>query len=145
LTSETIKSFNNESDIPKVQTDQTTISNNMRFDTNEDFEGWGPTVTAEGRLPIGCRPLALVGNLRGSLLFGDQKFSNTAQMTRGEKRDVMMQVIESQVGLEYRRCFLGGIISARALLEGQYWALGEAGYSGDLGFFGGTFGIQYAR
>ena len=75
----------------------------------------------------------------------------------------MVAVAEMQFGLEWSRCTRYGVLSAYGLLEGQYWAGASGnlaldaltfpiggivrGYSTteDLGFFGGTFGIQLAH
>ena len=90
------------------------------------FEGVGPTAAVNVRRPIRCGDWALIGNSRGSLLFGDQ--SETSIDNDGSldlyfvRQDVPLGVIESQIGLEYSRILdNGGKLSARALMEGQLW------------------------
>lgn len=150
------------------------VENTLSFDDGDDydefrtqFDGWGPTMAMENRIPIGCSNLSVVGNLRGSLLFGDTHYTvlddDPDPFTLTDGRDDLVAVAEMQVGLEWSRCTSYGVFSAYALLEGQYWAgaignlaldellfpLGGLvrGFSTDqdLGFVGGTFGVQLAR
>jgi hypothetical protein len=141
------------------------------------FDGWGPTMAIEHRVPLGQGGLAVVGNLRGSLLFGDMGYSLFDEVLLAEGRADMTAVAEMQVGLEWQRCTRFGVLSVFALLEGQWWAAATSnlvadalplvllegtnldmeealllamlsqGYSTseDLGFIGGTIGIQLAR
>jgi len=134
---------------------------------HNDFEGWGPTLAMEGRRPIGCSGLALVGNVRSSLLFGESK---TAEVNDGDVdnplanadldvyEDDMSLGLESQIGVEYSRCLGNGVFKVRALLEGQYWGAvsqvevadnpgddNEEDQQNGVGFVGATFGVEYSR
>jgi len=131
-----------------------------------DFEGFGPTFALEARRPISCSNFALIGNLRNSLLFGNnnsvdidadvgnQGFNNVVLDT-GERKDTAVYVVESQVGAEYTRCLGSGVLSIRAVMEGQFWgksiAQNDPGSTSsdnldeDLGFFGATFGVEYSH
>jgi hypothetical protein len=136
-----------------------------------DFEGFGPTFAVDTRIPVRQSGLALIGTLRGSLLFGSGKIAEgrvvggtgTIQLNRlWEDDDTLAYVLESTAGIEYRCCVMGGTLAVRALMEGQVWAraaYGDTGDNGhpfgqgpfnssiddDLGFFGATFGVEYAR
>ena len=137
-------------------------------DFNLDFEGIGPTFALEGRHRIGATNLSVVGNLRTSLLFGQQQYFASQDISGlvtssltvdGEFQDKILPVIESQVGVEWRVPFGCGQFSARAMLEGQWWSSGSGGSDiftpaainaqliplndQDLAFFGGSFGIGY--
>lgn len=111
------------------------------------FDGWGPTIAMENRIPLGCSNLAVVGNLRGALLFGDTHYTAWGdfdffedevaeagngygnEQTVSEGRDDVVAVAELQVGLEWQRYTRFGVLSAYGLFEGQYWA----GATGNLG------------
>lgn len=117
------------------------------------FHGTGPTVATEARIPIRCGRLALIGNLRGSLLFGETAFDNDEDVTLDD--DTLNGVLESQIGLEYARTMSnGGTCALRALMEGQLWmgagedpssALSTTSVDEDLGFYGATVSFIYTH
>lgn len=146
------------------------------FKLRTQFDGWGPTLAMQNRIPLGCSNFSVVGNLRGSLLFGNTHYTvwgqpggrfavgeNGGEETVTDGRQDVVAVGELQVGLQWARSTNYGIVSAYALLEGQYWAgatsnllldavtwpatayLRGVGTSESLGFVGGTVGIQIAR
>ncbi len=131
------------------------------------FEGVGPTIFGEARHQLGGSHFAVIGNLRGSLLFGQ---SNAISIREEEipstlinkGKDDVVPVIESQFGVEYARCLGHGRLALRALMEGQWWGVSTPGASfsrelqgvpglnidqfntgRDLGFFGVTAGVTY--
>jgi hypothetical protein len=136
-----------------------------------DFEGFGPTFALGIRVPVRRSGFALTGTLRGSVLFGSGKIAEgrvvggtglTEFNVVSEDDDTLAYVLESTAGVEYRRCVMGGTLAIRALMEGQVWAqaaYGDTGDNGhpfgqgpfissiddDLGFFGATFGVEYAK
>ena len=99
--------------------------------SDHNFNGAGPTLALDARAPIGCGGLALYGNARGSILFGDSKhraLSNsnvgTEVQVRGlddSERDTgcVLGVAELEVGVQYTRCM------GRAQLTGQFGLLGQ--------------------
>jgi hypothetical protein len=148
------------------------VENVLEFSIEEEnaklrnqFDGWGPTIAMENRIPLGCSNVSVVGNLRGSLLFGDTHVTVAGddsgetidEATFIDGRQDVVAVAELQVGLQWSRCTNYGVFSAYALLEGQYWAGAASDFApgveefsvtatdSDLGFVGGTFGIQLAR
>jgi hypothetical protein len=120
-----------------------------------DFEGIGPTVAIEAQRPLGASRWAIVGNARGSAVFGTDRILNvsagTVNIDRLDKDDLIF-VLESQVGVQYRRP-LGnhGVLLFRALMEGQVWGLGArdpadmnaTSVDETFGFFGGTASFIY--
>jgi hypothetical protein len=120
------------------------------------FEGWGPTLALEFRRPLGCGPFAFVGNARGSLLYGNARHvvvEDTDEFI-DKHNDTIAHILESQVGVEYRRCLGNGTLSARAVMEGQMWVNGvdvpliggdAVRVDNNAGLFGATFGVEYAR
>ena len=130
---------------------------------NTGFEGVGPTAAVNVRRPIRCGDWALIGNSRGSLLFGDRNmtllYDDEYEQTNGAPesyeliehyviQDIPLGVIESQMGLEYSRILdNGGKLSFRALMEGQLWWEQEAAEEelSNIGFFGATLGLQYEQ
>jgi hypothetical protein len=101
-----------------------------------DFEGAGPTIGIETRIPLGCSErLAFVSNARGSLVFGD-----TSKLFQGANPGLafadafdeefdMIYILEMQLGLEYSRETRYGRAFVRGMFEGQYW--GNAGFDQD--------------
>lgn len=124
------------------------------------FEGWGPTMAAEFRRPVACGPFSLIGNARGSLLFGNARHVGFGGAGEGRfvdadtHQDTFAQILESQIGVEYRRGIFNGTLAVRALLEGQIWMnavdvqIGNFGanrFDNNAGLFGATFGVEYWR
>ncbi|MCL4204120.1 MAG: hypothetical protein KJ000_16680 [Pirellulaceae bacterium] len=104
------------------------------------FEGVGPTVFAEARHQLRhFKHLSVVGNLRGSVLFGKSNFSSIDTLFQeeliNEGKDDLVPILESQIGIEYARNVGHGRLAARALMEGQWWGIATPGasFSRDLG------------
>jgi hypothetical protein len=75
------------------------------------FNGWGPTVFLEARRPIGCRGLALYGDARVGVLFGN-RHENCVQAnsidlepfittTRSSDSDQVIELAEIELGVEW--------------------------------------------
>ncbi len=120
------------------------------LDHDHDFEGVGPTVSAEWLHPFGDSGLSVYGNGRGSVVFGarDQTASGFAMagpMVRQDREDQYAQVGigEVGVGLQYSE----GWFSMRAGYEGQLWTnVGSAStLAGDMGLHGfmGSIGFDF--
>ncbi len=130
------------------------------IDAFSDFDGFGPTLFAEMRRPVGCNGFAYVGNMRASLLFGEDKldalYTTSADVDRLVQinRDNVVGVLEAQLGGEYSSDIgCGTRVFARALAEGQLWTDAtrqidldtNSIVSSDIGLVGLTFGIGLAR
>jgi hypothetical protein len=111
-------------------------ANGFALAAETDFEGAGPTIGIESRIPLGCSErLAFVSNARGSLVFGD-----TSKLFQGANPGLafadafdeefdMIYILEMQLGLEYSRETRYGRAFVRGMFEGQYW--GNAGFDQD--------------
>ncbi len=125
-----------------------------------DFDGFGPTLFAEMRRPVGCNGFAFVGNMRASLLFGEDKFAAAFDDTVGgvllvaTAQDNVVGVLEAQLGGEYSSDIgCGTRVFARGMAEGQLWTdatrqiniAANSIESSDIGLVGLTFGIGLAR
>jgi hypothetical protein len=134
------------------------------IDAYSDFDGFGPTLFADMRRPIGCNGFALVGNVRASLLFGEDKVNAYTEFPAGDDlliiqdvhiaRDNSVAVLEAQMGGEYSSDIgCGTRVFARGVAEGQIWTdatrqidMGTASIeSSDIGLVGLTFGVGLAR
>jgi len=108
------------------------------------FEGVGPTISAEGYHRLGNSNFSVVGNLRGSLLFGNSRLNaeirnfardddqwqlDTEQQYANQGKDDLVPVIEAQFGAEYGRQVGRGRLAIRALMEGQWWGIATPGAS----------------
>jgi hypothetical protein len=140
------------------------------YEGRATFEGIGPTISAEALHRIGHSNFSFVGNLRGSLLFGQSSFyakqtltsfgssSESTFVNQGD--DDVVPVIEAQIGAEYARRVGHGRLALRAMMEGQWWGIATPGASfsrdltvptetdffntgRDLGFFGVTAAVIY--
>lgn len=117
------------------------------------FEGAGPTLFLEyGHSLFGGNLSAFV-NSRGSLLFGQRSgvvledFFVVGDVV--PYYDMMMPVVESQLGLDWKTSCLGVDLSMKVALEAQTWFRGGAASGGDdeglpadqidLGLFGLSF------
>ncbi|MCH5373659.1 MAG: Lpg1974 family pore-forming outer membrane protein, partial [Planctomycetes bacterium] len=145
-----------------------TVLSTNSFVGRTTFEGVGPTVSTEACHRLGGTPFNFLGNIRGSLLFGQSNSYNEEiggvpgkKINHGDA-DVV-PVIEVQMGAEYVKMIGNGRLSLRALMEGQWWGVATpgAGFARDLenapisggvdlfttgrdiGFFGVTAGIIY--
>jgi hypothetical protein len=133
------------------------------------FEGVGPTISAEAWHQLGHSHFAIVGNIRGGMLFGKSNIESVTSVgdelirSGTDGKDDVVPVLESQIGLEYSKCFsLRKRLAFRTMMEGQWWgvstpgasfpvelgsALGVGGdvfnTSRDLGFFGVTAALIY--
>jgi hypothetical protein len=109
------------------------------------FEGLGPTLGAEVRRPIGSRGWALVGNVRGSLLFDDRP-SIRGDFDGEPIDDVSATVWQTQLGVEWSRCIFGSShLVVRALYEAQAWRTGVAFEDAHATFGGPTFTVGIVR
>jgi hypothetical protein len=137
------------------------------------FEGVGPTISAEAYHRLGNSNFSVVGNLRGSLLFGNSNFRadlttsqsgipSVERLLANQGKDDLVPIIEAQFGAEYARQVGRGRLAIRALMEGQWWGVSTPGASfsrdlsgvgtvsvdqfntgRDLGFFGVTTAVIY--
>ena len=115
---------------------------------NSEFDGAGPTLSIEAKRPIGCNGFALLGNARGSYLFGSRTrieatdvIGNTNASSRHfESRHTdTLSIGEIQLGIEWSRCLGNGShLAIQGLWEGQLWtgAGGPWGSQDDLGLMG---------
>jgi hypothetical protein len=140
------------------------------FEGRARFEGVGPTISAEAMHRLGQSNFSFVGNLRGSLLFGQSSFFARQTVTNFGVSDVrefanngdddVIPIIEAQIGAEYARQIGHGRLALRALMEGQWWGIATPGASfsrdltvpsetdffntgRDVGFFGVTAAVIY--
>jgi hypothetical protein len=138
------------------------IAYNVTLNQTGSFFGIGPTLFAEFHRPIGESGLALVANLRGSLLFGTD--TNAITVTNNAvvppttmpylaKQDQAVGIAEIQMGLEWTRSLSQGrSLFVQALWEGQIWdGMQNSAYyyygSGqtNLGLDGFSFSIGFSR
>ena len=108
------------------------------------FEGFGPTIALEAERKIGCRGLRLIGNFRGSMLFGDDDFFGTTV------DDELMGVLDNQLGIGWNRRLGRSVVDVRAVWESQFWlnnALSDTvfGFGSNLGFTGPTVAVELRR
>ncbi|NOZ39281.1 MAG: hypothetical protein GXP24_03540 [Planctomycetes bacterium] len=104
------------------------------------FEGGGPTAALEATRAFGDRGLYLIGNVRGSLLFGDLVYE--ANKWAGETT----VVFENQFGVGMTRNLGRATLNLRTVWETQVWlndTLSDSHYLGsNLGFGGPTSSIE---
>ena len=108
------------------------------------FEGVGPTASLESIREFGDRGMYLIGNIRGSLLFGD--FHTPAM---GKFEDDTTVVLENQLGMGMTRELGRATLNLRSVWETQVWTnhsfagLFPAGLGvSDLGFSGPTSSLE---
>jgi hypothetical protein len=134
---------------------------NETLNETGSFFGVGPTLFAEFHRPIGDGGLALVANLRGSLLFGAETnaLTDTNNLTVPPtttpylaKQDQAVGIAEIQMGLEWSKSLSQGRrVFVQALWEGQIWdgMQNSAYYYGagqtNLGLDGFSFNIGLSR
>jgi hypothetical protein len=137
--------------------------------SGHNYNGAGPTFAVEARRPLGDFGLAVYGSARGSVLFGrSRQEANVATLLVGEYvvaggpnvpfsgghfdrqregRDLVMPVVELEVGAEWGADWAGGRLFARTGVVHQTWfGAGDASSDrGQLGFFGLTVsaGLSY--
>lgn len=109
------------------------------------FEGVGPTVALEATRGIGSRGLYLIGNFRGSMLYG-----NIGGPAAGFQaaHDETALVFENQLGVGWSRDYGRGVLNVRGVWESQYWSnhsLGDDvfGFSSALAFAGPTASVEF--
>lgn len=131
--------------------------------SDNDFHGFGPTVSISRSRPLGQSGLTFDLGGRGSLLFGDADTSYTRFTPPGEpdqiRQDNKLTIIpagEVQVGLGYNFAWGCRKVSIGGGFEGQFWLNGGTpiiasqdsntdsdrftnAFSEDLGFLGGYF------
>lgn len=115
-----------------------------RFETT--FDGVGPTASMQIRRPFASENWALVGAVRGSLLFGDSAYEYSALITDeivfpisgGEIPQDLAPVLESQVGLERNWWGERTRIAFRASLEAQWWGSSVASIGRDPYYYDET-------
>ncbi len=106
------------------------------------FDGLGPTIAFEGRVPAGWGFSGLA-NTRFSTLIGAQRerIFTENQVSLSRKVDEVVSVLELQAGLEWAAPIEGGRLFAQTTAEGSIW-LGGNNQQSDLGNFG-FFGIGF--
>ncbi|MCL4201568.1 MAG: hypothetical protein KJ000_03685 [Pirellulaceae bacterium] len=111
------------------------------------FEGLGPTLGAEVRRPVGNRGWALVGNVRGSILFDDRLSIREEGEGPAPINDVSATVWQTQLGVEWSRCIFGSShLVVRALYEAQAWNMGVDFFEdANVNFGGPTFTVGIVR
>jgi hypothetical protein len=131
---------------------------------NHSFNGAGPTASLDIRRPIGGRGLALYGTARGSILFGrnkqsaislttfragetvdlaeDENIDTATGLSMAANHDQVMPVAEVEAGAEWSRQMGRVVPLVRVGIVAQSWfdAGSATSLTGDLGFFGLTFG-----
>ncbi len=108
------------------------------------FEGTGLTVAAEVTRPVYNGNWSLLGNFRGSLLYGETR--DTGIIWTGTSANEIMQVWEIQLGVEYARETSAGQVAIQFLWEAQYWENAPiAAIMSDLGFSGPTLKVEFRR
>ncbi len=125
--------------------------NAVQFDTDGDsaflnsahsFNGAGPTASAEFARRIGNTGIALYGNVRGSILFGNEqqnaysgfKEVGAAASLEGfgsDSADMIIPVGEVEMGVRYTRDIGRGRLFLKAGLVGMvWWGTGNSSRSG---------------
>jgi hypothetical protein len=105
------------------------------------FEGLGPTFSLEADRKISCHGLHLIGNFRGSMLFGD------VGAVGFTVEDELMTVFENQLGVGWKRPLGRAMLDVRAVWESQFW-LNNAfafGLGSNLGLTGPTVAVELRR
>ncbi len=111
---------------------------------------WGPTLGAELRRPV-WRCVSLIGNVRGSILFGDEnEFTDPDGLLIDHEQSNVRSIGEMQLCAEWRReTCRGSRWFLRGAVEGQYWSgfSGEHGFDGNeaIGFFGFALSAGLSR
>ncbi len=138
--------------------------------SSNNFEGAGPVLAVEARRPLGGSGLALVGNARGSVVFGSAQqnalFGGTVLRNTdanpqfaSEHRGRALPACELELGVEYGRTVGRSRLFGQVLLVGHDWLgagnasrsaqtsfregapIGGADDDSDIGFFGVAFRV----
>jgi hypothetical protein len=128
------------------------------LDVRHRFDGFGPTVFAELKRPIGRTSFSFVANARGSFLYGDSGFQAIQGIFGGVPTPInvwtdthqatSMTIGDLQIGAEWAKDLGGANLVAQVLWEGQYWqGAGNALNAGsdDMGLMGFTFQLGVTR
>jgi hypothetical protein len=132
-----------------------------------DFSGLGLTFAIDGNRQFGFWNLALVGKLRGSVLWGESTQTSVGSSSTyapdgagnlilidagpspiafSAKDEKTLWVGEAQVGVEWWQpfdCWGGGELFVRAVLEVQSWSCGDRAIDAD--FFGSAYTVGFTR
>ncbi len=124
---------------------------------SRQFNGFGPTLFAELRRPIGTSQFSLLANVRGSMLYGEGEsetvitgqtpFGPVTNTARAESDD-FVATAEGQLGIEWSAWVSQrSVLFVQTALETQYWlGVGTAlDRNDDLGLFGfnTTVGLEW--
>jgi hypothetical protein len=120
-----------------------------------EFEGFGPTVSAMAIQPI-CGGLSAVGNMRGSLLYGQKDLNRTvngditppavagAPIVRLNNADEVVAAGELGIGMRYaRKLNQQADVFLQGTFEGQLWTEAGAPTLTFLGFEGLGFALGF--
>jgi hypothetical protein len=130
--------------------------------SGRDFTGAGLTASIGWEREIRSSGFGFYGNLRGSVLFGDTKYSAFAVPTGAANngnfpsfneeiakvKDQPVVVTEIALGAQYERCTNYGVMFVRAGVEGQVWEFGPVALGlmdETIGLFGPTFTVGFER
>lgn len=120
----------------------------------QQFNGFGPSVFAEWRRPIGQTRFSLLANIRGSMLYGESKTDIFQRDPMGQTfsfqadNDDFVAVGEAQLGGEWSAWISNRtVLFVQAAFESQYWmGVGTAfDRNDDLGLIGvnTTVGLEW--
>lgn len=117
------------------------------------FDGFGPTVFAEWRRPIGSTRFSILASVRGSMLYGESQSTSVQSgpfgtITTSNENDDFVAVGESQLGGEWSAWLSQRtVLFVQVAAETQYWlGVGTAfDRNDDLGLFGfnTTVGLEW--
>ncbi len=139
--------IDDDNDPPDGNLDSATDTNGI---FNSSYSHVGPTISLSARRPFGeWEGLAFLVNTRLSFLFGTAEANGTLNNDSFPlfKSEDVMPVWETQIGFEWsrilqsgKRFYIGGFF------EGQAWEwTAPSTLGGDLGFWGPTFTVGWAR
>lgn len=143
----------------------TVLVDRENLDSSSRFEGWGPTGSAEIVCMLGKSNVSFYSNLRGSYLWGVQRFGQNYQAQRNsvdnkgvptfeeinDSRNAAdsrtAYIAELEAGLQYGCCFGKCYVFARGgAVYQRWWDVGSpTSADGSLNFLGGTVrvGLTY--
>jgi hypothetical protein len=110
------------------------------------FQGAGPVLAVEARLPVGDTGVAAYGNARGAFVFGqaEQQASFGGQVLRNEdpnpqvasdRKQRGLAIAELELGLEYRLPLGGSMLFVQVGVVAQDWlGAGNASHSTNFSF-----------
>jgi hypothetical protein len=115
---------------------------NSIIDSRSSFDGVGPTVGAESRVPVGDQGFSLYGNGRASVIFGDSNQTVNAQViptgtrpnfTNNFTTQDTMPIAELELGVEWRQELVGQSWYVQGGVVAQtYFGVGNASNTEDL-------------